>query len=169
VTRRVPVVATLIVIAAAAAMVALGFWQLHRAEWKAELIARYQAAQSLSADVPWPRTDASSSTRCSLERLHLRAGPRHARDRGDQRGGPRASPRSPAARSRRRRGEVALGWSTPAADGALAGGRGCRDDRAGRCASRGAVLPGLERLAPPDPSDLPNNHLMYAGQWFFFA
>ena len=24
-------------------------------------------------------------------------------------------------------------------------------------------------LAPPDPGDLPNNHLMYAGQWFFFA
>ena len=30
-------------------------------------------------------------------------------------------------------------------------------------------LPELERLAPPDPKDLPNNHLMYAGQWFFFA
>jgi surfeit locus 1 family protein len=29
--------------------------------------------------------------------------------------------------------------------------------------------PGLEPLAPPDPSDVPNNHLAYAGQWFFFA
>jgi surfeit locus 1 family protein len=28
---------------------------------------------------------------------------------------------------------------------------------------------GLAPLAPPDPSDLPNNHLAYAGQWFFFA
>ena len=28
---------------------------------------------------------------------------------------------------------------------------------------------GLEPLARPDPADLPNNHLAYAGQWFFFA
>mgnify|MGYP001277560730 CR=1 FL=1 len=28
---------------------------------------------------------------------------------------------------------------------------------------------GLEQLSPPDPSSLPNNHLAYAGQWFFFA
>ena len=28
---------------------------------------------------------------------------------------------------------------------------------------------GLEPLAMPDPADLPDNHLAYAGQWFFFA
>ncbi|MEL7190634.1 MAG: SURF1 family cytochrome oxidase biogenesis protein, partial [Pseudomonadota bacterium] len=28
---------------------------------------------------------------------------------------------------------------------------------------------GLQPLAKPDPNDLPNNHLAYAGQWFFFA
>ncbi len=27
----------------------------------------------------------------------------------------------------------------------------------------------LQPLAQPDPNDLPNNHLAYAGQWFFFA
>ncbi|MEL7219392.1 MAG: SURF1 family cytochrome oxidase biogenesis protein, partial [Pseudomonadota bacterium] len=27
----------------------------------------------------------------------------------------------------------------------------------------------LQPLAKPDPNDLPNNHLAYAGQWFFFA
>ena len=27
----------------------------------------------------------------------------------------------------------------------------------------------LGPLAKPDPADLPNNHLAYAGQWFFFA
>jgi surfeit locus 1 family protein len=30
-------------------------------------------------------------------------------------------------------------------------------------------LAGLEANAKPDPADLPNNHLAYAGQWFFFA
>ena len=28
---------------------------------------------------------------------------------------------------------------------------------------------GLQANAVPDPSDLPNNHLSYAGQWFLFA
>ncbi|AUX69423.1 hypothetical protein CHX26_07885 [Porphyrobacter sp. HT-58-2] len=28
---------------------------------------------------------------------------------------------------------------------------------------------GLQPMAKPDPGDLPNNHLAYAGQWFFFA
>jgi surfeit locus 1 family protein len=30
-------------------------------------------------------------------------------------------------------------------------------------------IAGLEASAAPDPADLPNNHLAYAGQWFFFA
>ena len=30
-------------------------------------------------------------------------------------------------------------------------------------------IAGLQPLARPDPRDLPNNHLAYAGQWFFFA
>jgi surfeit locus 1 family protein len=29
--------------------------------------------------------------------------------------------------------------------------------------------PGLEPSARPDPEALPNNHLLYAVQWFFFA
>jgi surfeit locus 1 family protein len=27
----------------------------------------------------------------------------------------------------------------------------------------------LDAMAKPDPGNLPNNHLAYAGQWFFFA
>ena len=30
-------------------------------------------------------------------------------------------------------------------------------------------LAGLQANARPDPSDLPNNHLSYAVQWFLFA
>lgn len=32
-----------------------------------------------------------------------------------------------------------------------------------------AAPAGLKGLAPPDVADLPNNHLAYAVQWFFFA
>lgn len=32
-----------------------------------------------------------------------------------------------------------------------------------------AAAPGLEPSAPPSPDGVPNNHLAYAVQWFFFA
>ncbi|EQB32979.1 SURF1 family protein [Sphingobium ummariense] len=32
-----------------------------------------------------------------------------------------------------------------------------------------AAPPGLKPLAPPSTADVPNNHLAYAVQWFFFA
>jgi cytochrome oxidase assembly protein ShyY1 len=31
------------------------------------------------------------------------------------------------------------------------------------------AAPGLQPSARPDPKTVPNNHLMYAFQWFFFA
>ncbi len=31
------------------------------------------------------------------------------------------------------------------------------------------AAPGLQPSSVPSPSDMPNNHLMYAFQWFFFA
>jgi surfeit locus 1 family protein len=46
-TRRVPIVATIVVIAAAAFMVYLGVWQLQRAKWKEGLIAQYAKAEQL--------------------------------------------------------------------------------------------------------------------------
>jgi cytochrome oxidase assembly protein ShyY1 len=32
-----------------------------------------------------------------------------------------------------------------------------------------AAPPGLKASAPPSGDDVPNNHLAYAVQWFFFA
>jgi surfeit locus 1 family protein len=45
--KRVPILATLVVTAAVAAMIALGFWQLSRARWKEGLVEQYQVAQKL--------------------------------------------------------------------------------------------------------------------------
>ena len=56
--RRLPIVPTLIVTAALAAMIALGIWQLRRAEWKDGLLASYRAnagatmVYGLPLDVP---------------------------------------------------------------------------------------------------------------------
>ena len=69
-------------------------------------------------------------------------------------------------------GAVALGWSARPALVAWEGGP-----------VSGLVVPaadgirlhadppvaGLAPLARPDPADLPDNHLAYAGQWFLFA
>ncbi|HEX6218721.1 MAG TPA: SURF1 family protein, partial [Sphingomicrobium sp.] len=45
-TRRIPIVATVIVVAAVLIMVGLGLWQLQRAAWKEGLIERYAAARN---------------------------------------------------------------------------------------------------------------------------
>jgi hypothetical protein len=45
--KRVPVLATLLVAAAVAAMLALGVWQLQRATWKEGILKQYAAAQKL--------------------------------------------------------------------------------------------------------------------------
>jgi cytochrome oxidase assembly protein ShyY1 len=46
-TKRVPIVATLIVVAAVAGMLWLGVWQLQRAKWKQGLLARYAKAERM--------------------------------------------------------------------------------------------------------------------------
>lgn len=46
-TKRLPVLPTLLVAAAVATMIALGFWQLQRAHWKEGLLANYAAASKL--------------------------------------------------------------------------------------------------------------------------
>ena len=46
--RRVPIFATIVVLAAAAVMVALGVWQLQRLEQKEALLARYAAAEGIA-------------------------------------------------------------------------------------------------------------------------
>ncbi|WP_073975469.1 SURF1 family cytochrome oxidase biogenesis protein [Erythrobacter donghaensis] len=70
-------------------------------------------------------------------------------------------------------GDVVLGWSQSSDPLAWSGGW-----VAGTVVPTGELgfrivadppLAGLEANAKPDPGDLPNNHLAYAGQWFFFA
>ncbi len=170
-TRRLPVVPTLVVAAAVATMIALGVWQLRRAEWKTDLIARYQAAQALSSAVPWPRSE--SELERSLYRwsgftcervlgMRVTAATSAAGARG-------VAQIARCALDGGGEAEVALGWSAPTEIVQWQGGEVAGVIGPGGVLYPAAVRPGLEPLAPPDPSDLPNNHLMYAGQWFFFA
>ena len=174
-SRRLPIVPTVIVAAAVATMIGLGVWQLRRAEWKADLIARYGQAQSMSSDVPWPRPEAemerslfrwSGFTCEEVVGMRSGAGTSAAGQKGWQH----------TARCRIDGGgeaEVALGWSSephpPQWQGGEVSGVIGPGGEYGGVLYAAQVAPGLEPLAPPDPKDLPNNHLMYAGQWFFFA
>jgi cytochrome oxidase assembly protein ShyY1 len=51
--KRLPVIPTLVVLAAVAVMIGLGVWQLQRAKWKEGLLAQYAAAEKLPPIV-WP-------------------------------------------------------------------------------------------------------------------
>lgn len=53
--KRLPLVPTLVVAIAVAAMIGLGIWQLKRAQWKEGLLARYAQAQKLPP-IAWPTT-----------------------------------------------------------------------------------------------------------------
>jgi surfeit locus 1 family protein len=173
-TRRIPLVPTLVVGAAVATMIALGVWQLQRKEWKEGLIARFQTAQTMSSDVPWP-ADASQYEQALF---------RHSRLVCDRVTG------TSAIAGRSAEGEagwaqvahceldgggaadVALGWTRDPAPLAWQGGEVLGFvGPAGKGVRLIASPPqaGLAPLAHPDPRDLPNNHLSYAVQWFLFA
>jgi surfeit locus 1 family protein len=173
--RRVPLLPTIIVAAAVIAMVGLGVWQLQRADWKEALIARYTRSQSLSAAVPWPRDEAEMEQALfrhsgfTCERV-LEQRVTAARNLAGESG---VAQIARGAIGGGAEAEVALGWSPPTEEIHWPGG-----EVSGVIAPGGllggtlhAAQPpaGLQPLAPPDPSDLPNNHLAYAVQWFFFA
>ena len=171
--RDVPAIPTIIVAAAVATMIALGVWQLGRAEWKEGLLDRYAAA-SEQTEVRFPRGEAEAvlyrPSRVNCARItDIRAtGARSARGRqGWQH-------IAVCELSGGGTGEVALGWTLGPQEIAWAGGpvEGIvapgRDGR-GRLVATTPPLDALEPLPRPDPSELPNNHLAYAGQWFFFA
>lgn len=173
--RRLPIVPTLIVLAAVAIMVRLGFWQLERLHQKEAQLARYAAAASDGAEVPWPSTQVARDAAA------------YHRSRIDCR--PSGQPSALSGRSARGEAgwahavnctlpdgasaEVVLGWSRDPQPRAWAGGAvtGTIGFGAGESVRLIADPPlaGLEANALPDPSAVPNNHLSYAVQWFLFA
>ncbi len=169
--REVPVISTLIVLAAAITMIWLGFWQLDRMKEKNALLASYSAVPADLAPMDYPNGEAA------IERALYRPVRAECAEVTDIRGTAGTSATgtkgwAAMAQCTLADGQsapVALGWSAkpdlPAFDGGAVtgtlapGGRIVADP----------ALAGLQRLAKPDPADLPNNHLAYAGQWFFFA
>ena len=174
--RRLPLIPTIIVALAIAAMIGLGIWQLGRAREKEALIERYAAARDRPAidfptmpigeDLPLFRR----ATGFCLEPVTKRV--TAGRNRAGESGYVhivhcRTGAEGPGM-------AVQIGWSKDPQAGA--GWRGGQ--------VRGMIAPdsehrmrlvseepkaGLQPSAMPSIESIPNNHLMYAVQWFFFA
>lgn len=176
-TRRFPVVATIVVIAAVAVMIGLGVWQLQRTRWKEGLLAQYARAETLPP-ITWPTAPLRSdqlplfrhATGVCLRPIAQRAvagenrrgepGYVHIIDCSTGAEGPGMS--------------VEVGWSKdPNArfswPGGAASGMIAPDRRAQMRLVAASSPPGLEPSAPPSIRSIPNNHRSYALQWFSFA
>lgn len=171
-TRKLPVIPTFIVVAAAATMVALGFWQLGRADEKAALLARYSGAQHQVESVEWPR-DPDSVELALYRRSQVNCGKVVSFDSraGISAGGARgwAHYANCAVEGRAATVPVVIGWSRQPLVPRWRGGMVSGMIGPGPRLVADPPLAGLEPLMPPDPQDLPNNHLAYAVQWFLFA
>lgn len=186
---RLPLIPTLIVGLAVAAMIGLGIWQLDRRTQKEAAIARYAGNNALPVMAfPNPPTgDEHLFRRASAMCLevvgwHEQAGRAENGTKGWRhiaqcRTGIEALTISvdmgvstaPGATPVWKGGDV-TGSITHAPDSTplLAGLFGKRTPRALMLVAE-KPAPGLAESARPDPSSVPNNHLAYAVQWFLFA
>lgn len=176
-SRRLPILSTIIVAAAVATMIGLGFWQLQRAAWKDGLIAQYEAAQDRppisyptavpkDSDLPLFR-HATAVCRQPVSR-RVTAG----RNRQGETGYAvivecRTSAEGPGL-------AVEVGWSrNPNVQfqwkGGPVSGIIAPDSRNKMRLVAASAPAGLAAAAPPSLEQIPNNHRSYAVQWFAFA
>jgi len=182
--RRLPPVPTLVVVLAVAAMIALGVWQLQRAQWKERLLADYAEAAAMPAVDLDPLLGGRAplpplSFRRALVTCHaLDSTPevRAGRSAADVPGQAYYLPCRPGATGLAGRIRVNAGWSTrPDAarrlslDGLVAGRLGAVGEEGPIILTAATAAPPLAPSRPPSLDTIPNNHRLYALQWFFFA
>lgn len=192
--RRWPVIPTILVLAAVAAMIALGVWQWQRKGEKEALIALYQRNMAMSSTVTYPELppvpDAMLYRKSSVTCLEpVRWDQRGGTDRAGKSGirmiadcrtgaeGPgvlidmgTADNFLPADAAPTWKGGIVQGTIVPGPEQPT-----MIERLTGRAMPARALLvadvpaPGLRPSAVPSAADTPNNHLAYAGQWIFFA
>ena len=162
---------------AVAVMVGLGIWQLQRAAWKQGLLTRLEANHDLP-EIAYPAVPVDTKNLLFRRAAGFCVTPIAIRATAG-RNAADVSGWSHIAACRTGGGEgpgmiVDIGWS--AALGAPV--------RYGGGAVAGIIVPdskhlirlvasnpapGLQPSQPPGPATIPNNHRVYAAQWFFFA
>jgi len=189
--KRLPIVATIIVALSVAVMIALGVWQLQRANEKDVLIARFAANRSLPprafpslAPIPDDAMFRNSNVTCLRvvswqveggQTPSGKAGYRHIAScatAGAE--GPGAlidmgiSP-DPAFKPQWTGGSVEGIITTEPEHRSLLGRAFGKSVPLRPMLVADKPAPGLAASNPPDPSGVPNNHRGYAVQWFLFA
>lgn len=188
--RRWPVIPTIVVLCAVAAMIALGVWQLQRKSEKEALIALYERNMAMSSLVAYPKLppvpDAllyrKSSTVC-LETVKW--DPRSGTDRKGQSGIRMIADCRTGAEGPGVLVDVGIAddftppqWTGGMVQGTIVPGPeqpSLIERLTGKAHPARAMLvadapvAGLRASAVPSGADVPNNHLAYAFQWFFFA
>ena len=170
-SRRFPIGATIIVVAACLVMLGLGVWQLARAEEKEELIATAIAAQQMREEAAWPDTEEQVEEalyrRSSLTCSRVAAYGAVAGTRQD--GAKGWAQRATCIDNSGREFIADIGWSRAPQQPDWDGGPLLGVIAPGPRLVADPPVVGLEPLALPDPRELPNNHVAYAVQWFIFA
>lgn len=188
--RRLPILPTLLVVAAIATMIALGIWQLQRRAEKEAMLALAatnvtKPAVSYPAMPPVP--DELLFRQSSVHCLRVVGWQTEAGRAVDGTTGYRYIAQC-ATGAEGPGSLIALGVAqTPDFKPQWTGGQVAGwisqepDHRSLLSRLSGKALPlrpmliaaqppqGMKRLAPPSITDVPNNHLAYAVQWFFFA
>ncbi len=165
-SQRWPVIPTIIVLAAAATMIALGIWQLGRMQEKAELLSRYAAAASEAGEAPFPQSGDGAQVWFRRATMTCEAPVTIEAVSGTSARGAKGWVQRATCASGAvvdigfSRALLTPDWQGGAVSGVIAPGPRLVAD---------PPVAGLAAMARPDPGDLPNNHLAYAGQWFFFA
>ncbi len=171
-----PIIPLILVTAAVLTMMALGIWQLQRKSEKEALLARLSSAANMPAitfpavpiagDLPLFR---KSSVVC-LQVTDWRT-VSGSNDKGEAGFAHLASCQTSGAEGPG--AVVAAGWTKRLIKPDWQGGpiRGIIAPDKAQLVRLVATdpVPGLELLAKPSPDSIPNNHLLYAIQWFFFA
>lgn len=182
--RRLPLIPTLIVAAAVLTMIALGIWQLQRARWKERLLVQYAAAASMPAVDLDPLLDGKGpvpplafrralvTCRADNAEPDVHAG----RNAEDAVGQVYVIPCRPGAGGLAGRLRVNIGWSArpdaalrPSLAGIVAGRLGAVGEDGPIILTAATAAPPLAPSAPASIESVPNNHRLYAAQWFFFA
>ncbi|RIA43867.1 surfeit locus 1 family protein [Hephaestia caeni] len=187
--KRLPLLPTLLVTLAAAAMVALGVWQLHRKTWKEHLLARYAANETLPP-MAFPKTSFGDDALFRKTYATCAEASDWAREVGRSADGT-IGWRQIARCTRPEAGApffVQLGvssdpdWQPDWHGGTLSGfishapdHRSLIEEMLSKRGPKPLLLvadtppEGLMPNSGPDRSAVPNNHLAYAVQWFIFA
>jgi len=183
--KRLPLLPTLFVAGAVATMLGLAIWQLQRASWKEALLAEYSRATTLPAvDLDPLLTSGRPLPELSFRRALVTCAARDApvearagRSAADAVGQAYYVDCRPGAAGPAGRLRINAGWAArPDAARRLT----LSGIVAGRLSVVGAdgpiILTSATPAAPlatasaaPGIDTIPNNHLLYALQWFFFA